>query len=81
MNMENIEEITKILDEMVNELADKDINFKIISLSKKLNDKIFDMSKKISFKTPQELKTKYVELLERITKMLEEVDTNVTTSE
>lgn len=74
MNIEDIEEITKKLDKMVDELADKDIHFKIISLSKKLNDNIFDMSKKISFDSPQELKTKYIELLERITKMLEEVE-------
>lgn len=80
MDIENMEEITKILDEVVRSLADKHIDFKIMDLYRNIGKRLSDLTHTITQANSKKLKNKYIELLEKIAKMLEEVDTDVTTS-
>lgn len=80
MDIENNEEIIKILDEVVSSLADKNIDFKIMNLHRNIGKRLDDLTHTVIQAKSVEVKNKYIELLEKIESLLKEVDIDVTTS-
>lgn len=72
MDIENMEEITKILDEVVSSLADKNIDFKIMNLYRNIGKRLNDLTHTVTQAKSMEVKNKYVELLEKIESLLKE---------
>lgn len=74
-------ELEKMLDEFVESMADKDINFKIMDRENKLITILHKLTSKFITNDDTSVdKDKYVDLLDKMIKMLEEAEIDATTN-